>query len=415
MKQVELNAYGVSERWLILLAGPCKGILLAMRVLFLTGEYPPMQGGVGDYTWALCSTLTTQGADVHVLTNREAGPSHLIPGSVSNVYPDVDAWRWGIVQRTRQLSDDIRPDVLHIQYQAAAFRLHPAINLLPRFMRGRKWPHKLAVTFHDLRVPYLFPKAGSLRWRSNLELARHSDIVVVTNAEDRDCLRDYPELQDKLVEIPIGANIQHDPPTGFDRFDQRARWGVGSKDLLLAYFGFLNTSKGGEELVVAASQLAASAMPVHLLMIGGQVGASDPTNVAYLEQVRSLIERHGIADRVHWTGFTEASQVSANFLAADIAVLPYRDGASFRRGSLMAAIAHGLPVVSTEPVVHIPEMVHGENIWLTPTQSPEALAQAIRHLWNNPDLCQRLSAGSTSLAQQFTWDLHRSAASASLP
>lgn len=374
-----------------------------LRILFVTGEYPPMQGGVGDYTWTLGSTLASMGLDIHVLTGEDAGPSHLAPRGVSNVYPQVVTWSWGMRRQVRELVEEIEPDVIHIQYQAAAFHLHPAINLLPRYLRRRRRTLSMAVTFHDLRVPYLFPKAGPLRWRSNLELARHSDLVIATNAEDRERLHAYPDLAGKLREIPIGANIQPDPPADFDRDKQRALWGVGRQDLLLCYFGFLNASKGAEELVVAVSLLAGRGVPVHLLMIGGQVGASDPTNAAYLEQVMALIRDQAIDDRVHWTGFTQASQVSANLLASDIAVLPYRDGVSFRRGSLMAAIAHGLPVVSTEPMVSIPEIVAGENMWLVPARSPEALADAIAPLWNDSALRERLGAGSDSLADLFAW------------
>jgi glycosyltransferase involved in cell wall biosynthesis len=344
-----------------------------LRVLFITGEYPPMQGGVGDYTWTLGTTLANQGIDVHVLTSQQAGPSNLAPRGVSNVYPQITSWGWGVRQQVARVVEEIQPDVVHIQYQAAAFDLHPATNLLPRFLKKRGRALRTAVTFHDLRVPYLFPKAGPLRWRSNLDLARQSDLVLVTNAEDRGRLQAYPELMGKLREIPIGANIRPEPPADFSRARQRARWDVRAEDLLLCYFGFLNASKGAEELVLAVASLAAKKVPVHLLMIGGQVGASDPTNRAYLQQVEALIESQGIVDRVHWTGFIESSQVSANFLASDIAVLPYRDGVSFRRGSLMAAIAHELPIISTEPAVQIPEIVHGENMWLTSKQAPAAL------------------------------------------
>ena len=58
-----------------------------MRVLFITGEYPSMQGGVGDYTHALGTALAALEVDVHVLTSRQAGPVHLIPPGVDNVYP----------------------------------------------------------------------------------------------------------------------------------------------------------------------------------------------------------------------------------------------------------------------------------------------------------------------------------------
>lgn len=375
-----------------------------MRVLFVTGEYPPMQGGVGDYTWSLGTALARQNVDVHVLTGQEAGPSHLAPQGVANVYPEVSRWNWRMIRQVRASADEVKPDVLHIQYQSAAFRLHPAINLLPRSMRHRRWPLRVAVTFHDLRVPYLFPKAGPLRWQINLEPARCSDIVIVTNAEDKARLLDYPELADKLFEIPIGANILSEPPADFDREQQRARWGVRRDDFLLCYFGFLNASKGGEELIAGLALAVNQGMPAKLLMIGGQVGASDPTNAAYLQRVKTLIAELGLEGRVHWTGFLPASQVSASFLAADVAVLPYRDGVSFRRGSLMAALEHSLPIISTEPATPIPELRHGQNIWLVPPSSAADLAAAIQTLWLDGDSCQQLREGAKQLATAFTWE-----------
>jgi glycosyltransferase involved in cell wall biosynthesis len=271
-------------------------------------------------------------------------------------------------------------------------------------MRQRAWPRRVAVTFHDLRTPYIFPKAGPLRWRANLELAARSDAVIVTNAEDLARLQKAPALAGKLHEAPIGANIEPDPPEGFQRDAQRGRWGVGPDDLLLCYFGFLNESKGGEELMLALAEVVAGGAPAHLLMIGGQVGASDPTNQRYLQHVQALVDEHGLSERVRWTGFTTAAEVSANFFASDVAVLPYRDGASFRRGSLMAAIAHAMPVISTEPAVKIPELRHGENIWLARVRSPEALAAAAASLWRDPTLRRTLSQGARQLAGQFTWN-----------
>lgn len=375
-----------------------------MRVLFITGEFPPMQGGVGDYTWSLGSTLARQGVDVHVLTSHEAGPQHLIPPGIDNVYPDCADWRWGLARQVRSLARELQPDVVHIQYQSAAYDLHPAINLLPRALRNERWPRAVTVTLHDLRTPYVFPKAGPLRWQANLALMTHSAAVIATNAEDMSRLAALPRLAGKVHEVPIGANIQPKLPAAFNRDAQRARWGVGPDDLLLCYFGFLNASKGGEELALALARLASRRTPVHLLMVGGQVGASDPTNQAYLAHVKHMLEDACVSDRVSWTGFTTASEVSANLAASDIAVLPYRDGASFRRGSLMAAIAHGMSVVSTEPAIEIAEMKHGENIWLTPAYAPEALADAVEHLWRHPELRGRLSHGARELAGRFTWD-----------
>ena len=136
----------------------------------------------------------------------------------------------------------------------------------------------------------MFPKAGVLRWQVIRALAYGSDATVLTNPVDWARLSGT-SLAPRLLPIPIGSNIQREPPTGYDRDEQRARWGAGPGDWLLAYFGFLNANKGGKTLVRCLSELAQAGKPARLLMVGGQTGASDPTNVAYLGRVEELIAR----------------------------------------------------------------------------------------------------------------------------
>ena len=92
----------------------------------------------------------------------------------------------------------------------------------------------------------------------------------------------------KLHPIPIGSNIECQPPADYDRKRQRAQWGADPGTWLLAYFGFLNAGKGGETLVRTLAELVRAGQPARLLMVGGKVGASDPTNQAYLEHVERL-------------------------------------------------------------------------------------------------------------------------------
>jgi glycosyltransferase involved in cell wall biosynthesis len=266
------------------------------------------------------------------------------------------------------------------------------------------------VTFHDLRFPYLFPKAGPLRWQAVLALARGSDASVITNPADWIRLADTG-LAPRLLPIPIGSNIRKEPPAEFDRDRQRAVWGVRPDDWLLAYFGFLNANKGGETLVRTLAELVRTGKPARLLMVGGKVGSSDATNLAYLERVENLIRELGVADRVQWTGFTGPSEVSANLLSADCAVLPYKEGASLRHGSLMATLAHGLPILTTEtpPKVRAVEEVFpmlrdGENARLVPPEDPTRMAAAIVEVMGDPILRARLASAALELSRQFEWD-----------
>ena len=85
------------------------------------------------------------------------------------------------------------------------------------------------------------------------------------------------------------------------------------------------------------------------MMVGGGLGSSDPTNRATARALDALADELGVSAELIWTGYLEPPEVSAALLSADMAVLPYADGASFRRGSLLAVLAHGLPVITTTP------------------------------------------------------------------
>jgi glycosyltransferase involved in cell wall biosynthesis len=375
-----------------------------MKVLFVTGEFPPMQGGVGDYTREIGLALGDLGCQVAVASSTQAGP---VPGLT--VYPTVEGWGWGAWGALLGLVRRERPDVVHIQYQAAAYGLHPAINLFPRRLRrlGNARPCT-AVTFHDLRVPYLFPKAGPLRRWIVHELARGCDLAITTNRDDHEALRQAlrPGRPVQAL-VPIGSNIA--PPQALPRYDRdawRARWGAGPGELLLCFFGFVNDRKGVDTLLQALKLLVdepGEAANPRLVMIGGQTGASDPTNVAYLARIRQIIDELGLAERVRWTGYTPAEEVSASFWAADVCVLPFRDGASFLHGTFHAALAHGMAIVTTRPRTALPELADGENIVLAPPGDAAALAAAIRRLAADAALRQRIGAGARALAQQFGW------------
>ena len=369
-----------------------------------------MQGGVGDYTYELGEALAALGVEVSVITSvkgqgtRDKGLGLPLVTCHLSLFPIIEKWDWGCWRRIMSMARDVRADILHIQYQAAAYGMHPAVNFLPLWLRMTPHRPRTVVTFHDLKVPYLFPKAGRIRWWVILALARWSDAVIATNEEDRARLSAYPFIRSLSV-VPIGSNIHPQPPPGYDRDAWRARWGVGPGETLLSYFGFLNESKGGETLIRALGRLVREGHPVRLLMVGGQVGDSDPTNVLYLERVKALIEELGLTDRVSWTGYTPQAEVSANLLASDLCVLPYRDGASFRRGSFMAALAHGLPTVTTEHrTIDQRTLVDGENVSLVVPDDPAALAEAVTRLMAAPDLRRRLGEGARSLAQSFSWD-----------
>ncbi|MFW6098021.1 MAG: glycosyltransferase, partial [Chloroflexota bacterium] len=90
--------------------------------------------------------------------------------------------------------------------------------------------------------------------------------------------------------------------------------------------------------------------------------------------------------------------------AADLIVLPYRDGVSLRRGTLMAALAHGRPIVTTRPEMAAPQLSHAQNIWLVARDDARALAAAIDKLRQDATLRAKLASGAKRLSDAFSWE-----------
>ncbi len=394
-----------------------------MRVALLSAEYPPLPGGVGDYTEQLGQALVAQGQHVVVFTIYDFGFTIYDLGA-SDRNPQIvhrtSSWGWGVWRDVLAALSATQPDILHIQYQTGAYAMHPAINFLPwRLARLRSRP-RVAVTAHDLLPPYLFPNAGPLRGWVTRRLLADADAVVVTNQADYQEVGRWGLGDGKLAPalIPIGSNIAVAPPPGYDRAAWRAQLGAGPGDTLLAYFGLISRTKGLDTLLTA---LAGLPKRTRLLVIGG--GASAPEDRAFAEAIVRQIDALGLGARVTITGHCPAPEVSAHLLAADIAALPFADGASFRRGSLLAALAHGLPTVTTAPVEPRTEnqepdmspsvldswfsvlgLVHGKQVLLVPPGDPAALAGAIRELASSPERRAQLGASGRALAAEFGWE-----------
>lgn len=363
-----------------------------MRIGVVTGEYPPMQGGVGAYSQILAQTLAQQGHKVYVFTaQRAASPNHALP-----VNPAVRHWGWKSLRAIRRWAQENLLDIISLQFETAAFAMSPWIHFLPDFLRDIP----VVTTFHDLLAPYLFPKAGLLRDWIVMRLASMSAGVIVTNHEDMARLHAQPNT----TLIPIGSNILSTIPDDSDRSLWRAEAGASEKHVLLAHFGFLNHSKGVETLLTALAELTLENYPVKLVMIGGKIGSSDPSNAAFATRIDALIERLDLVAHVHWTGFVNDPTVAAYLKASDAVVLPYLDGASYRRGSLMAAIQHGCAIITTTPTVEIPTFRHGENMLLFPAGNVKKLVELIKQLHQDSSLHDRIAAGALALRTHFQWD-----------
>ena len=378
-----------------------------MKIGLVTGEFPPMEGGVGAFTQELAKAMAAQGHELHIFTSREARPDGTSRSLTSLfepieipyglLYPRGRRWQWRDVGLIADMAIRSGLDIVNVQYQAAAYNMrNPAINFMPFRLNGIC---KTVATFHDLRTPYLFPKAGPLRQWVVRRLASGAHGAIVTNQADEEALKGKVTA---LRQIPIGSNIAVFPADSQTLQNIRANLGLTANDFLLGYFGFLHASKGADDLIEAVSMLPEN---VHLVFIGGRTGASDPNNNAsFASLLDQLIAVKGVGHRVHFTGFLPNDMASYHLAAVDLMVMPYRDGVSLRRGTLMAALAHGRPIITTEPAARSRVLSSSDGVYLTPRADVVALKVAICEFMDRPDERAALGKRALALSAQFGWD-----------
>ena len=109
----------------------------------------------------------------------------------------------------------------------------------------------------------------------------------------------------------------------------------------------------------------------------------------------------GIVDAVTFTGRVDNEGMAALYHSADIMINPSLvDNMPI---SVLEALASGVPVVSTD-VGGVPYLVeHEKTALLVPVKDPEAMADAILVLLNDPAKAKQMRKAGIESVQQYTW------------
>lgn len=194
-------------------------------------------------------------------------------------------------------------------------------------------------------------------------------------------------LGSRAVHVPVGSNIT---PIAKPRHEARRELGIAD-EFVVALFGTGNPHRVLKHPEAAISGLAAvrGAAKLRVFNLGAGAGPL---------QVPSEV-------RVDTPGGLPAHDISRHLLASDVLLLSFSDGISTRRGTLMAGLAHGVPVVglrgiSTDDVL----TAHPEAVVLTPVGDPVAFADAVLALTGDPQRLEQTGrAGAALYAECFDW------------
>ncbi|PJC68060.1 hypothetical protein CO015_05410 [candidate division WWE3 bacterium CG_4_8_14_3_um_filter_42_11] len=107
---------------------------------------------------------------------------------------------------------------------------------------------------------------------------------------------------------------------------------------------------------------------------------------------------------ISWLGFLPENIISIFLQKAAIAVFPFKKGVSLRRTTVIAALTHGVPVITTLGKYTTADFVNGKDIILVGPKNPAVLAKTIEELLQNQTLLQILKRNAKIFSQSFAWE-----------
>lgn len=301
-----------------------------MKVAMVTGSYPPMTCGVGDYTHKLVGSLQEIGAKVDVFSSG------------------LD---WSLLN-SKKLADSISaasPDIIHIQYPTVGY----GSSLGPQALSFMSKPS--VVTVHEVSQVHM------LRQLSLVSFTLSADRVIFTSEYEMSyASRWAPRLATRSTVIPIGSAI--------------AASVVGSvKDIDdIIYFGLIRPKKGLEQVIRLAYLAKKEGLPLTVRI----VGLVDSQQHQYFNKLQSTAD--GLP--VFWDLGLSEHQVSDLLARSHIAYIPFPDGASERRSSLLALLSNGVATISTKGIFTTGAMAEA----IAFADTPEEALAVVRDLNANP-------------------------------
>jgi glycosyltransferase involved in cell wall biosynthesis len=108
-----------------------------MKILMVSTEYPPMQGGVGRYCKKLVDSLKNEGVEVLVVCGKHG------KGDFNGISPD-NKDNSKVLQK---IVKETEPDIVHVQYEHGLYGIH-----LDPF-NPRRTKTNIEIFYHECKVP----------------------------------------------------------------------------------------------------------------------------------------------------------------------------------------------------------------------------------------------------------------------
>jgi glycosyltransferase involved in cell wall biosynthesis len=357
----------------------------------ITGEYPPRQGGVADYTALLAAALAMAGSDVHVWTTE--GPDS---GTTDGVTVHRPAGGWSpfeLAHFEMELDAFPPPRRLVVQYAPNAWGYKGMnIGFCRWLLRRRRLGDDVRVMFHEVWYAWrLWDKPT--RWalavgqrmmaRTLMEACSSAYVSIpgwepLLRASEKGARRPITWLP-----VPSTIAVVDDAPAVAElrsRLAPRGQQIIGS-------FGTFGGMIGS-----MLAEILPRLLERHDDRVGLLFGRGSDRFAA-----RLVAERPELTGRLIAAGALSPSEVSIHLQACDLLVQPYPDGLSTRRTTLMAGLAHGVATVSNLGALSEPVWGRSPCVALAPSSDLSEVVVAAESVLACPERRAELGAAGREM------------------
>jgi glycosyltransferase involved in cell wall biosynthesis len=317
-----------------------------MKILMISTEYPPMQGGVGRYSEKLVDSLRSEGIQVFVVCNEDG------KGEFNGISPNNDDNSKVLLKIVKE----VEPDVVHVQYEHGLYGIHlDPINPgkthtnIESFYDECKVP--VVTTFHSaytftqwmrLVVPLNNSRFGRFGTFIRMAYDYWTHLVNYGSFNSLNRRKIGPNKAGVVFSkylanmIPGSSLIYHgaepsiSPP--LDRREARKMFLLPEDTNIALAVGFMTATKGWD--VIRKMKVPK----------GWKVVINTSRNHYGRERLKDKFENEGVINLNR--GFISDRELSLLFYCADALILPYK--VTSGSGVMYDGLAHGLPFISSK-------------------------------------------------------------------
>jgi glycosyltransferase involved in cell wall biosynthesis len=348
-----------------------------MKILVVSGEYPPMKGGVGRYTKNLVHAIARKSnveVSVAIGGGGGGGATAAVPSDTSQGSNNVTVYHGAVrkgdktnSERILQIVYEIKPDIVNIQYERGLYEIDTTIrhtfwrlihgSTLDRFYK--MCPVPTVSTLHTVFPPdeyYAYIKERASRKEGRFGFLPQPLRVAIRRwvMEQRyDLLLQVVSQSDGIISpartlqevVRRGTVIYHGAEPAIelsslsspinDKKEFRKEFGLPLDKMLLLAFGYAGSYKGFDVL-------AELRLPYGWSLVVKQTkherGFEKPIELDGKNERDNVISLN--------LGYLDDTTMSKLFFACDAIIFPYKIVSI--SGVMFDALAHGLPFIASD-------------------------------------------------------------------